>query len=462
MLDTQVIKKFKQFQKLTGKYADLSIEDVLFEKISLSNNAYVEFVKGKNKYIQKYISKHPGKYPILGSSLKNDCIADYIEPMEDGDIVNQVCVSFNKDNAKGSHVFFRDYPFLMDRHHIAIIPSENIEPKYLYYSLIYYFEKNMFGWGENVASAEVVQKHFIPLPINWNEKYSSSYIQKAIVDFLDYSIYSIEKFKKNIDQHNDIVKRLKQSLIPSVFKRTAIQKRFKKYADEKGLDFDITDIEFDIKRIYSKNEDEIVCKKRMGFTPKTSSDGDINWFSVGDLNSYETLYIDIPNTSKKTTLKWIKQQVDKNNTGKSEKLISIKKGDILVSFKLTVGVVKIYNSDEPAYCNEAIDILSVGEQYYNEYVAYNCMLEYPNYGTKTNNGITLNDDDKAKIKIFVPKPLGKYSSLDIQKMLAQFITDIDIELKEKHFDKIERAYKACDRLYRTYLARTFALINWSQ
>jgi hypothetical protein len=200
----------------------------------------------------------------------------------------------------------------------------------------------------------------------------------------------------------------------------------------------------------------------MGFTPKTSNYGDINWFSVKDLGEVDGLYINQPNSHKKTTMELIKQSVDKNNTGKSEKLIPIKKNDILVSFKLTVGVVKIYNSTEPLYCNEAIDILTVNEEVTDSrYVAYNCILEYPNYGTKTNNGVTLNDDDKKNIKIYIPKDLKNYTSLEIQKIIADFIEYTENRL-QKEFDKMDEGYEALELLHKTYLARTFSLIEWEK
>ena len=200
---------------------------------------------------------------------------------------------------------------------------------------------------------------------------------------------------------------------------------FEKWRKEKNKyqDLNIEEVEFEIKRIHSDNKDDLVCRKRMGFTPKTILNGTINWFSVKDLSNIKGLFIIYPDTIKKTTMDLIKQAVDKKNTGKSEKLIPIKKGDVLVSFKLSVGIVKIYNSDEIAYCNEAIDILTPKENIYNKYLAYNCMTEYLQYGTQTNNGLTLNDDDKKKIKIYIPKPYKTYSSYDIQKILVEFLED---------------------------------------
>jgi hypothetical protein len=463
-LDKEIIEKFEEFQEKTGKHSELYIEDVEFENISLSNEKYFTFIKGKNKYIQRYIKVNKGDYPILGSSLKNSCISAYIKPIDESDIVNQESVTFNKDNAKGSVPFFRDYPYLMDRHHIAIIPNDDlVNAKYLEKSLIRFFEQSKFGWGDNVADVSAVKKHLVPIPQDLNKFYSSYQIQEAIVEFLEYSFNEIETIKERIDKRYKIFERLKKALIPSTFIKDYVKVAFGRYAKEKGIGFNITDVEFEIKRIHAgkDNVDDLICEKRMGFTPKNNSHGDINWFSVRDLGRNKELYINNPNTSKKTTMNLIKQQVDKKNTGKSEKLIPIKKDDILISFKLTVGVVKIYNSEKPAYCNEAIDILTVNDNIYSKYVAYNCMLEYPKYGTKTNNGVTLNDDDKKKIKIFIPKPLENYTSYKIQKIIADFIEDIENELQVE-FDKMDKAYRALKRLHTAYLARTFTLIDWGE
>jgi len=403
-----------------------------------------------------------GEYPILGSSLKNDCIADYIKPIDKSDIVNQKCVSFNKDNAKGSVPFFRDYPFLMDRHHIAIVPNnELVDANYLTKSLIYFFKTRNFGWGDNVADVASVQKHFVPIPKSLNE-YTSLKIQEAIVEFLEDSFEEHQEIKETIDKRYKLFEKIDEALIPSTFKREYVKNAFGKYAKENDVKFDITDVEFEIKRIHSDNNDEVICKKRMGFTPKTNVNGTINWYTVGDLGQTKGLYINTPNSIKMTTMELIKQQVDKKNTGKSEKLIPIKKGDILVSFKLSVGVVKIYNSNTPLYCNEAIDILTVDSEIVdNRYVAYNCMLEYPKYGTKTNNGITLNDEDKKKIKIYIPKDLESYSSLEIQKIIADFIEAMQKKI-QKEFDIMNQAYDTLERLHKAYLARTFTKIDWGE
>jgi hypothetical protein len=49
------------------------------------------------------------------------------------------------------------------------------------------------------------------------------------------------------------------------------------------------------------------------------------------------------------------------------------------------------------------------------------MVEYPKYGSITNNGKTLNDDHKKEIEVKIPRDLGNFSSIEIQKILVEFI-----------------------------------------
>ena len=139
---------------------------------------------------------------------------------------------------------------------------------------------------------------------------------------LGISLQSASVIKENIDKRYALFERLDKALIPSTFIKDYVKVAFGRYAKENGIKFNITDVEFEVKRIHSDNKDDVICHKRMGFTPKTDVNGIINWYSVKDLGQVKGLYIDTPDSAKKTTIELIKQQVDKKNTGKSEKLIS--------------------------------------------------------------------------------------------------------------------------------------------
>ncbi|MHB1646584.1 MAG: restriction endonuclease subunit S [bacterium] len=231
-----------------------------------------------------------------------------------------------------------------------------------------------------------------------------------------------------------------------------IVKYFKLWQDKIGKykDINIETVQFETKRIISDDENESVCYKRMGFTPKRDPEGDINWFTVGDLTKIDGLFVNNPNTKEKTTRIFINEAIDKNSTDKSKKLKSIEKGDILISFKLTVGITKIYNSDDIAYCNEAIDILTVKDGYYNKYIAYVCMLEYPKYAQKTNNGFTLNDELKKSIPILIPE--GE-NSLLMQEALVEFIDYYKSILQE--YKKFNEIVKKIDEFDKALLTKIF-------
>jgi restriction endonuclease S subunit len=401
-------------------------------------------------------NKRKGKYPYYGASGIIDYIDDFIF---DGEYLIISEDGENLRSRKTPIAFWATGQFWVNNHAHIVLGKENI--LYTDYLRLFISSNKLSGFISNSSQPKLsqgnLQKIPIPLPKDFDEKYKSTVIQKAIVEFLEYSFDNLERIRNNIDKRYEIVSKMRKSLIPSTFKRTAIKNTFKKYAQKNNIEFDITDIEFEIKRIYSTNENEVVCKKRMGFSPKKDKNDNINWFRVEDLNANTDLYISNPNTILKTTMSKIKEKNGEN----SSKNVSIQKGDILVSFLATPGIVKIYNSDDIAYCNQAIDILTVNEGFYNKYIAYNCILEYPKYGREQTMGKNLNDDDKVKIQIFIPKDLENYTSYEIQQIIANFIEQMDKEIDEKYFKKYNRFYEVVELLKETYLKRTFSKIVWS-
>lgn len=178
----------------------------------------------------------------------------------------------------------------------------------------------------------------------------------------------------------------------------------------------------------------LIGKKRMGFTPETTdsfNENTIPWYDIGDLTRSKSLFINKNKTKKQTTNDLILQKISKQ----SEKYKNpIKKGDVLISFLLTIGEVRIYNCEDIAYCNQAIDIYTLKENIYNKYFALIIGNEYKKVGQKQLLGTNLNDDEKSKIKIKIPKEIviknKKISSLKIQKKIA------DLNLKKNEL--IER------------------------
>lgn len=462
MLDTEVREKFKEFQEKTGKYNDLDINDVRFENKPLDFIAKFPPMSrisgGVDKSIQEYneLLKEEQKdyFPLISGTTENNQISGYIykNRLSKNSLSNSNVISWTRIN---SELFFiQEEPVCTNDDSFIMDVNDNNSIKYIQYSAMTAMKYKRFNWG-NKAGKNKVKEVEVPIPKDLDQTYTSFKIQEVIVEFLEYSFEKQKRIKESIDKRYALYKRLDNALIPSAFIQDYVKVAFGRYAKENNIDFSITDVDFEIKRIHSDNKDELICKKRMGFTPKTSINDNINWFRVEDLNATNGLFIDNPNTVKKTTMK----KVIAKNGKKSSKNISIQKGDILVSFLATPGIVKIYNSDEVVYCNQAIDILTVTNDVDNRYIAYNCMLEYPKYGKLQTMGFNLNDEDKKKINIYIPKALDNYTSLEIQKIIADFMEFTKNRI-QKEFDRMDECYDALERLHKAYLARTFTLIDW--
>ncbi len=462
MLDTEVREKFKEFQEKTGKYNDLDINDVRFENKPLDFTAKFPPMSrisgGVDKSIQEYneLLKEEQKdyFPLISGTTENNQISGYIykNRLSKNSLSNSNVISWTRIN---SELFFiQEEPVCTNDDSFIMDVNDNNSIKYIQYSAMTAMKYKRFNWG-NKAGKNKVKEVEVPIPKDLDQTYTSFKIQEAIVEFLEYSFEKQKRIKESIDKRYALYKRLDNALIPSTFIQDYVKVAFGRYAKENNIDFSIMDVDFEIKRIHSDNKDELICKKRMGFTPKTSINDNINWFRVEDLNATNGLFIDNPNTVKKTTMK----KVIEKNGKKSSKNISIQKGDILVSFLATPGIVKIYNSDEVVYCNQAIDILTVTNDVDNRYIAYNCMLEYPKYGKLQTMGFNLNDEDKKKINIYIPKALDNYTSLEIQKIIADFMEFTKNRI-QKEFDRMDECYDALERLHKAYLARTFTLIDW--
>lgn len=476
-LDPDYTHFFKKWQKKYDKYLDLDIDEVEIEQQYIfEDNKNIAMIGSKKvaNHIELDNMYDKDGIPIYDASafiktyVMKDKFKDKVFTVKNN---NNPDISFASDGdaSAGTNFIIHKDSYFVNNHRIVIqFLSNKYFSKYVYFRLYnmkkeYNFKRGFIPSQKNLKDLQITIS--IPKPY---KNYTSYDIQKILVEFLEYNFNLVENYREKLNNIEADIAIMEDGLVPAIFDRDDdyIKRMFIKWnndpvepRDKKDMvDFTLEDIEFGVKRIHSNNEDDLVCKKRMGFTPTRVQNGDINWFTVKDLNTNKELYIDNPQTKEKTTINLIKQTVDKKNTGKSEKLIPIKKGDILISFKLTVGVVKIYNSDEVAYCNEAIDILTIKDGFHNKYIAYNCRLEYPKYGTQTNNGLTLNDNDKKDIKIFIPKPLTTktktYTSYEVQEAIVSFIdrfyrwkanVENAMKLLRDDLDAIENGY-----LYKTF------------
>lgn len=192
------------------------------------------------------------------------------------------------------------------------------------------------------------------------------------------------------------------------YKKGMMQKIFSqelRFKDENGNDYP----EWQIKIM------ENIAKISMGFTPSTNNDdmweGDYKWLSIGDLKENRKY---ISYTSKFITEKAIK----------NKKIL--KKGTLIMSFKLTLGKVGILAED--MFTNEAIcsfkwknDNINTNYIYY-----YLDFINIKSFGSRAVMGITLNSESLNSIVVKLP-------SFPEQEKIANFLSSIDreIELLEK-------------------------------
>lgn len=242
----------------------------------------------------------------------------------------------------------------------------------------------------------------------------SSLFQKDLKKFeFPYPSYEEQKeisyFLSEIDIKIDLMERKHKLLIK--FKLYLLNKIFKSSFSDEWMIRKLSDI-------------AVIGK---GFTPSTRNpdfwDGEYSWLSIADMpENNESKYI---TNSKKT----ITQEGTKNRN-------IIKKGTLIMSFKLSVGKLGILKKD--MYTNEAIcNFTWKKEDISTEYMYYYLSsINIMKYGAQAVKGVTLNNDSLNSIPIKLPP-------VKVQEKIALFLSYIDrkIELSNKQIDLMKN-YKS--------------------
>ncbi len=442
-LDHEVIEKFKEFQEKTGKHSELYIEDVQFEEVSLANKDYFEFIKGKNHYIKKYNLANSGEVPLATGSVKNESIAYQIKPINDNDVVTEKCISFNKDG--DSQVFYRDYDFLMDRHHIAVVPSELVLEKYLYFSLIPYFTKMKFGWGENVADVPTVSKYKIPIPKDLNKFYPSYKIQEAIVEFLEFWKSYTDLFRGRIANKKPIYETIKKLVVKNTFKYDKfLIDKFNIYKKNKGLNVELNNIIFESVPLYE------VAK----FPAMNRVMGGVDLSN----NEYEKLSTD----ERKVYFPLVSGTVENNQIAGyihqsklSEK--SLSNPNVITWTRINSNYFFI--QERPVCTNDDSFVMDVNSNYSLKYVQESVIVamkkKHFHWGNKAGKTVV------KSVSILTPKLTDTYSSKEIQELLVEF-WDTMIGQINKQLDIYKRMSEVTDIIDRAFLYRTFSKMDWSR
>jgi len=437
MLDSEVIEKFKIFQEKNRKYQDLDIESVRFEDNTIGD-VISEFIKGSTpKYSNEKTNivviksgQARGNYNVFNFSKVVYLDLEKVKKtkyLKKGDIlINTTGVG----TAGRVTLFDLDGKYVSDSHITALRYDLNKVNKFY---LLYFFTNFGFKKLESMAegtggqielSMNLVKNISIPIPKDLNQKYTSFKIQEVIVEFLEYSFDRIERIRKNIDGRYELYKRLRKSLIPSTFIKDYVKVAFARYAKENGIGFNITDIEFNEApfdsffhtvtpphKIKNKNS-----RKKGNFPVISQSDGLINGYT-----DKKDGYIDAQNKP-------------------------------IVVFGDHTTIVKYVNFKFFAGA-DGTKILQPKDGIFEKYAYYQSVNKVKEQGYQRHFKYF-----KSEV-FFIPKDFKNYSSIKIQEIIANFIEYTENRI-QKEFDGMDEGYDALRRLHKTYLARTFSLINW--
>ncbi len=324
-------------------------------------------------------------------------------------------------------------PFVLASHcNKCIIKNDNIKDDFLFLFLQINHQPKLIIKEENGGFQKGNAQPAINIPKMYNEikiPILSTEHQQRIVDFMDKTIGNdIGKLDKLVSKFKDY--KLFDLLIYENYDEfTNLFNCYDKIIMFESLykDFDKDYRNIKINKCFKQFPCEMkslgeVCEFDIGFTPSTKNPeffGDkYIWCTITDMNSKI-----IFNTERKIT--------DKAIINKQNKLI--KKGTLMMSFKLSAG--KVAFAGEDMYCNEAIAFFKNYKNISDKYLYYT--LKYLDYQKQkhlstSQIGFALNKTSLSKLQIPVP-------SLEDQEKIIKMIEEINNE--ESQFNKTMESIK---------------------
>lgn len=266
-----------------------------------------------------------------------------------------------------------------------------------------------YGWGSNVANADVVKLLDIKIPKEkqYNDKIYSSYmLQQSIAKNIE------EKLKNTNDKLKLVktMKKLNKMKIDNTLDRIFINSLNESiFIDD--CEIHINDITYD----KTLTLEDIANKLNAGGTPPRNvveywdflNTGENPWL---DIDSKEFSTLKISNFRESIT----RDGINNSSTWK------VPANSIMITIGGSLGFVANNNFD--TYTNQNILSIVPKDEYYSRYLVY--FLEYF-YSTKVrnnNNGYSnLSKKTEEKRIVFIPKKLGSIESFDIQIAIANFL-----------------------------------------
>lgn len=292
-------------------------------------------------------------------------------------------------------------PGYMDSNLMALKFEDNEE---FFYQLL--LKEGLYKIADTSTIPQINNKHIIPYKITIPLKNE----QQKIGEFFSKLDRQIELEEKKLA----LLEEQKKGYMQKIFSQ---ELRFK---DENGEEYPE----------WEKTRLDEICKLTMGFTPSTKNEefwnGDLPWLSIAGMNSKYT--------SKSN--KFISEKASINKE-------IVKKGTLIMSFKLSIGNLTILKED--MYTNEAICHFNWKNNcVLNEYIYYYLQtVDIKSYGSRAAKGITLNSDNLNSILMEIPE-------IKEQNKIANILSKLD-EMIDRQSIKISNFNKRKAELLRLLL-----------
>ena len=436
-LDSQVIEKFKEFQKQTSQYDDLKIEEVKFENTSLSNQKYFQITMGQSPDGQS-LNKNSDGMPFyqgktdFGKQFLNSPTTWTTKSKKEAK-TDDVLISLR---APAGAVNIANIDLSIGRGLASIRCLMDINNKYVFYYLKHNENKinveNDKGGFFSSMNKEYLYSLKIPIPEAYN-KYKSIDIQNIIVEFLEFwKINYTDVFRQTVKHQKPTLEKIKKALIPATLRYDkTIVNSFNEFMKSKNVKTTLSQIEFEnknITKIVDISRGKVIAKKDLiengqypVYSSQTKDDG-----LFGFLDSY--MY-------DGNAITW-------TTDGKHAGTTFLRSGKF--NYTNVCGLMTIRNG---------VDVNI-------HYLSYMTRFIFPKHVDRTSQNSKLMTHHLDDIII----PIPNSSEIDSQKLQA-----LVIEFWETIFNNINNQFKKFDNIVRltdkideAFLYRTFSKIEWSE
>ncbi len=447
-----IIKLFEEFKRETGKYSDLALEGIKFEKKKIKDISDFPTVTkwegdidiSLDEYEKLSKDKKNNYSPLISGSVENNQIVGYIEKskIDEKYLSPENVISWSRINAK--HFFIQKERVCRteDAFVIKVKPFNNL--KYVRYALMYVMQNSDFTWT-NKAGKNKMKEVFIFIPKSIDEKYTSYEIQKAIADFIEFISLKSDDIVNLMEEITQKAEKGKENLLCKIFENLPngeitddIVNLFNEFKEEKGYqDLNLEDLEFRYIHIFEEIEGKLITVSSLNLKHNKVKELEKQYREF----NYELEFYPVFSASS-NPIGYLPEEF------KLDKIVISNPENPDVSFatdgNASAGTNFIIHKGK-YYINNTRKVIKFNENdksFYTKYLYFALHDMKEKYNFNRNHKAT-SENLKAVI-IPIPKSFDDYSSYQIQKIIAEFIEFVYDKfdyIKENAKEKAEKANK---------------------